>query len=145
MTDDNVDDACALRVLPLQEAHAEPVAESLALAATLPTIGWPRLVYDGSILVAFVMAFRGVAWPLDAAGVTRSGIWRLLVDGTHQRKGYGRFAVEAVCAELRKSGEDACYATWQAGPDGPEGFYLGLGFLLTGEIRGRQLVARRNL
>ncbi|MFG2666452.1 GNAT family N-acetyltransferase [Streptomyces sp. NPDC048387] len=34
----------------------------------------------------------------------RSGIWRLNVSADHQAKGYGRFAVRAVTAKLRRRG-----------------------------------------
>ena len=123
----------------------EPVAESLALAYTLPTVAWPRLVYDGSALVAFVMAFHRVSWPGDPTGVTRSGLWRLNVAADHQRQGYGRFTVDAVCADLRARGESAAFVTWEPGVDGPEGFYLGLGFRPTGELSNGQTVARLDL
>ncbi|RYY12841.1 MAG: GNAT family N-acetyltransferase [Alphaproteobacteria bacterium] len=145
VTSDNVEAACALRLLPHQDAHVESVAESLALAYTLPTKAWPRLVYDRSALVAFVMAFHQVDWPGDPAGVTRSGLWRLNVDARHQHQGYGRFAVSAVCADLRERGERACFVTYDAGEDGPEGFYLQLGFRPTGESSGHEVVARLDL
>ena len=35
--------------------------------------------------------------------------------------------------------------TWEPGEHGPEGFYLSLGFELTGELSGTQTVARRQL
>ena len=145
VTFDNVEAACALRLLPHQNAHVEPVAESLALAYTLPTKAWPRLVYDKSALVAFVMAFHHVDWPGDPSGVTRSGLWRLNVDAQHQHQGYGRFAVSAVCDDLRERGERACFVTYDAGENGPEGFYLELGFRPTGEFSGHEVVARLDL
>lgn len=145
VTPDNVETACALRLLPHQDAHVESVAESLALAYTLPTKAWPRLVYDKSALVAFVMAFHHVDWPGDPSGVTRSGLWRLNVDAQHQHQGYGRFAVSAVCADLRGRGERTCFVTYDAGEDGPENFYLKLGFRPTGEFSGYQVVASIDL
>jgi diamine N-acetyltransferase len=145
VTSGNVEAACAVRVLPHQTAHVEPVAESLALAYTLPSLAWPRLIYDGPVLVGFVMAFLGVEWPGDAPAVTRSGLWRLNVSGRHQGRGYGRFAVEAVCAELRGRGESRCYVTWDSGHGGPEPFYLRLGFRPTGELSDQQVVASLDL
>ena len=145
VTSDNVEPACALRLLPHQDSHVESVAESLALAYTLPTKAWPRLVYDRSTLVAFVMAFHQVDWPGDPSGVTRSGLWRLNVDARHQHRGHGRFAVSAVCADLHERGERACFVTYDAGADGPENFYLKLGFRPTGELSGRQVVASLDL
>ena len=145
VTSDNVEAACAIRLLPHQDAHVESVAESLALAYTLPAKAWPRLVYDGTALVAFVMAFHQVDWPGDTAEVTRSGLWRLNVDAQHQHQGYGRFAVSAVCADLRERGERKCFVTYDAGEDGPENFYLKLGFRPTGEFSGHEVVASFDL
>lgn len=142
ITSENVEAACALRILPHQETCVEPVAESLALAYTLPAVAWPRLVYDGSTLVAFVMAFHSVNWAGDRSGVTRSGLWRLNVAADHQRQGYGRFAVESVCTDLRSRGDEAAYVTWEPGDDSPESFYFRLGFRLTGELSNHQPVAR---
>jgi diamine N-acetyltransferase len=39
----------------------------------------------------------------DPADV-RSGLWRLNIGADAQGKGYGRFAVEAVCGEIRARG-----------------------------------------
>ena len=63
------------RVMWVHRGWGESVAESLAMALTLRTVAWPRLVYDGSALVAFVMAFHTVEWTGDPSGVTRSGLW----------------------------------------------------------------------
>lgn len=145
VTPDNVEAACALRLLPHQEVHVEPVAESLALAYTLPAVAWPRLIYDGSTLVGFVMAFHDVAWTGDPRGTVRSGLWRLNIDADHQHRGYGRFAVEAVCHDLATRGVRACVVTYDPGADGPESFYLGLGFRPTGELSGHQVVAQRQI
>ena len=145
VTSVNVDAACALRVSPDQARHVEPVARSLALAYTVPTTAWPRLVYVGEEPVAFVMAFHDVRWPGDPSGTTRSGVWRLNVDVAHQGKGYGRFAVEGVCADLAARGEHVCFVTWHPSAGGPGAFYSRLGFRPTGELSGDQVVARRGL
>ena len=141
VTPANLDDALAIHVAPDQEHLVRPVVTSLAEAYVHPDVAWPRLVVDDGVAVAFVMAFVGSAWEDDPADV-RSGLWRLNVDQVHQARGYGRFAVLAVCDELRARGMDACYVTYHRGEGTPEPFYRRLGFRPTGETSEGQAVAR---
>jgi diamine N-acetyltransferase len=53
--------------------------------------------------------------------------------------------VEAVCAEVLRRGQDRAVTTWEPGEDGPERFYLRLGFRPTGETSGGQVVGERLL
>ncbi len=138
----NVGQACRLAVRPDQERFVAPVAWSLAEAYAQPEVAWPRLVYDGDRLVAFVM---GAFDPGNSTSFFRCGIWRLNVGAGEQRKGYGRFAVEAVLAEARRRGQRRASVLWVPGPGGPEGFYLRLGFQPTGEIFADQVVGQISL
>lgn len=78
-------------------------------------------------------------------GRRTGGLWRLNIAADAQGRGYGRFAVDAVCAEIRARGGDRAYVTWEPRPGGPEPFYLKLGFRPTGERSGGQTVAVRDL
>jgi diamine N-acetyltransferase len=114
--------------------------QSLAEAYVHPDgVAWPRLITDEGRPVGFLMAFLDIDWHADGS-VLRSGLWRLNIAAGEQGKGYGRFAVESVAAEIRRRGGKELYVTWHPGPDGPEGFYLGLGFRTTGETSGGQTV-----
>ncbi|MEV8454463.1 GNAT family N-acetyltransferase [Streptomyces sp. NPDC052095] len=144
ITADNVEAACALTVRPDQQGLVKPVAWSLAQAYATPDIAWPRLVFDGDRLVGFVMAFFDVEFGPKDAG-TRSGLWRLNIAADQQARGYGRFAVTAVCEEIRRRGGTRATVTFVPGEHGPQGFYLGLGFELTGETSGDQVVAELDL
>lgn len=144
VTPANLDDALAIQVAPGQEHLVRPVATSLAEAYVHPDIAWPRLVVDDGLAVAFVMAFVDSVWEHDATDI-RSGLWRLIVDRAHQGRGYGRFAVLAVCDQLRTRGAGACYVTYHRGEGTPEPFYRRLGFRTTGETSGDQAVARLTL
>jgi diamine N-acetyltransferase len=147
ITPENIDAVCAVRIHEKQEPYVEPVARSLAEAYLHPDLAWPRAIVDGVAIVGFVMAFLDVHWnDDDPPEITRSGLWRLNIDAAHQGHGYGRFAVDAVCAHLADRGRDEfVYVTWEAGEHGPEAFYLGLGFEPTDELSGGQTVARRRL
>ncbi len=75
----------------------------------------------------------------------RQGLWRLNIAAGEQGRGYGRFAVESVAEELRRRGTKEFYVSWHPGSDGPEGFYLGLGFRPNGETTEGETVGVREL
>jgi diamine N-acetyltransferase len=139
VTSRTVEAAIAIRVRPDQEHAVSPVVKSLAEAYVHPGVAWPRLIVDGDRPVGFLMAFFGIDWKEDGT-LFRSGLWRLNIAAGEQGRGYGRFAVESVAAELRRRGDKEMYVTWHAGPNGPENFYLGLGFRPNGETSGGQTV-----
>ncbi|GAA2760794.1 GNAT family N-acetyltransferase [Actinopolymorpha rutila] len=129
VTPENVGEACRLRVRPEQRDMVAPVAWSLAEAYVHGEKAWPRVVCDGDQLVGFVMA----AFDAETAP-KRCGIWRLNIAADHQRRGYGRFAVEAVCREVLRRGGQRLSVRWVPDEHGPEDFYRRLGFQPTGQI-----------
>lgn len=137
VTPDNFQAAIGLAVRHDQEDLVAPVVKSLAEAYLYPQHAWPRLVYDGDELVGFVMGFLDAPWP---GGGSRSGIWRLVIDAGRQGRGYGSFAVRAVCAQLKAYGAEKAYVTFEPRAGGPQPFYLKLGFRLTGETIEGQAV-----
>ncbi|WP_081236068.1 GNAT family N-acetyltransferase [Streptomyces viridosporus] len=140
VTAENLDAALGVRVRPDQEHAVAPVVKSLAEAYVHPGTAWPRLIVDGDRAVGFLMAFFDIDWHDDGGSVVRSGLWRLNIAAEEQGKGYGRFAVESVAAEIRRRGGKELHVTWHPGPSGPEGFYLGLGFRRNGEVVGGETV-----
>ncbi|SDT76229.1 GNAT family N-acetyltransferase [Actinoplanes derwentensis] len=141
----NLDSALAITVRPDQQDLVASVVKSLAEAYVHPAHAWPRLIVDGDQPVGFVMAFIRIPWNDEPGVDLRSGLWRLNIDQAHQGKGYGTYAVEAVCAELRARGETHAYVTWEPRAGGPAPFYRALGFHLTGEESEGQIVAVRDL
>lgn len=142
ITPDNFETALAIKVRADQEHLVEPVVQSLAEASLWPGVAWPRLILDGDKPVGFLMAFLDIDWLGDGSrSDIRSGLWRLNIDGEAQAKGYGRFAVEQVAEEIRRRGGKVMTVTYHPGADGPQGFYLRLGFKETGETSGDQAVA----
>lgn len=142
VTPDNVRDACRLTVQPEQEAFVAPVALSLAEAYASPDVAWPRLIYQGDQLVGFVMAGFAPDNPVD---FQQCGIWRLNIAADHQGKGYGRFAVNAILDEARRRGQRRVTVLWAPGDDGPESFYLRLGFHPTGQKFHGEIVGELTL
>ena len=72
-------------------------------------------------------------------------LWRLMVGADHQRRGFGRAALNLVFEEVVRRGGSDLYTSWEPGEGSPEGFYLGLGFVPTGEIDDGEVVARLSL
>ncbi|QOV37501.1 GNAT family N-acetyltransferase [Streptomyces ferrugineus] len=128
----NLEAALGIQVRPDQEHAVDPVVKSLAEAYVHPGVAWPRLIVDDDRPVGFLMAFFDIDWYGDGSA-HRSGLWRLNISAAEQGRGYGRFAVESVAGEIRRRDGKELYVTWHPGPDGPEGFYLGLGFRPNGE------------
>lgn len=135
---DNLGAAVKLQLKPGQERFVAPVVNSVAEAYVTPT-AWPRVVLDGAEVVGFVMANFD---PDNELEPFRCGIWRLTVAADAQGTGVGRFAVEEVAAEARRRGRSALTVLWEKGDEGPEGFYLKLGFVPTGELFGEVVGAK---
>jgi diamine N-acetyltransferase len=139
VTPDNFDAVTAIAVRDDQADLVAPVMKSLAEAYVHGAMAWPRAIYDGDDAVGFVMAFHDCPW--DEGETPRSGLWRLGIGAERQGRGYGAFAVRAVCDELRARGAERAYVTFHDRPGGPQPFYERLGFRLTGETVEGELVA----
>ena len=138
LTPDNIEAAIGLELRPGQERFVAPVVHSIAEAYVHPT-AWPRVIVDGEQLVGFVM---GNFDPENEQEAFRCGIWRLNVTAAAQRRGVGRFAVDAVAEEARRRGQTRITVLWVKDQDGPEGFYLKLGFVPIGELFGQVVGAK---
>jgi diamine N-acetyltransferase len=132
LTPENLGAAVALTLRPGQEKFVASVVQSVAEAYVTAT-AWPRVIFDGDQLVGFVMANFD---PDNELKEFRCGIWRLNVAAEAQGNGVGRFAVDAVAEEARRRGNSRLTVLWEKGKDGPENFYLKLGFVPTGELFG---------
>jgi len=129
---DNLPAVVAIPPAVGDKAYVAPVVFSIAEAYVTPT-AWPRVIVDGDDVVGFVMA----NWdPDNEIAEFRGGIWRLNVADDAKGRGVGRFAVEQVREEARRRGYDQITVLWDPAPDGPEQFYLRVGFQKTGELFG---------
>ena len=118
----------------LDEAQRRMVADnaiSIAQGHCSPD-AWMRAIYAGGEPVGFVMLHEGddISDGIDCEGPF---LWRLMIAGPQQGKGYGRAAVEQLVAMLRARGATRFTTSCGQGEGNPEGFYRGLGFQPTGE------------
>jgi diamine N-acetyltransferase len=141
VTGDSVRTVCRLAVAPSQRHLVAPNAVSLAEAMFSPH-AWFRAILADGVPVGFVMLSA------DTAGTDNDGdpeyyLWRLMIADGWQGHGYGREAVRLLVDHVRTlPGATDLLVSWVPGEASPEGFYLGLGFVPTGEVHGDEVVAR---
>jgi len=136
---DNLRAVLHLRVGAAQERFVAPNAVSIAQAYFHRDTAWFRGIYDGDAPVGFVMLD-------DKPDVPSYTLWRFMIDASHQRKGYGRQALELVCAHVQgRPRAKELLTSCVDGAGGPGPFYEGLGFTYTGAMDGGERVMRRAL
>jgi len=115
-----------------QEQFVTPPSYAIADSYLNPITSWPRVVLDGDTVVGFI---RGNFDPDALQEEFRSCVWRVTVSGDAQGAGIGKFAVLALAEEAKSRGFDHITALWEPGDDGPEQFFLRVGFTITGETQ----------
>jgi diamine N-acetyltransferase len=129
----NIVAANSLTLKPGQDAFAIP--ESLTIAQTYvnPSASWHRVVVDDDdVVVGFIMGNFDAAHPQEEY---RSALLRINIEGERQGQGVGRFAVEALLAEAKARGLSRVTSVWDRDDQGPEQFFLRLGFVVIGETQ----------
>lgn len=138
VTKETVRAVSILQVAPDQRGFVAPNAVSFAEAMFEPK-AWFRAVVADDAPVGFVMLSVDVDTP-------EYYLWRFMIDARYQGRGYGRAALDAVVSHVRTlPGATELLVSWVPGPDGPEAFYLGLGFEPTGEVDEGEVVGRLRL
>lgn len=115
-----------------QEQFVTPPSYAIADSVLNPITSWPRVVLDGDRVVGFI---RGNFDPSAVEEEFRSCVWRVTVAADAQGTGVGTFAVRALAAEAKSRGFDHITALWEPGDDGPEEFFLHVGFVITGQTQ----------
>ncbi|APH46598.1 GNAT family N-acetyltransferase [Microbacterium sp. 1.5R] len=124
---------------PGQEQFLAPVSYGIAATVINPQTSWQRVVLDDDQVVGFVSANFDADAPEEHF---RSVLWRINVDADDQGKGVGRFAVEQLIEEARVRGFDHINVIYEAGEDGPEAFFLRVGFTPVGETEYSEVIAQ---
>jgi diamine N-acetyltransferase len=132
ITAETVRAICDLDVGDDQRGYVAPNAVSIAEAHFQPK-SWFRAIYADDEPAGFVLTF-------EDPGGDGYHLWRFMVDGRHQRRGVGRRAMELLLERWRELGADAGSLSVVEGNDSAIAFYESLGFQLTGEREGGELV-----
>jgi diamine N-acetyltransferase len=136
---ENLREILRLKVSPEQERFVATNAVSIAQAYFYRDRAWFRAIYDGDTPVGFLMLD-------DEPAKARYTLWRLMIGSGHQRRGYGRQALELLFAHVKtRPGATDIYTSCVDGPGGPGPFYQGLGFTYNGELDEDERVMRRPL
>jgi diamine N-acetyltransferase len=134
-----VEQICELSetLTPQQRKMVADNADSIALAHFSEN-AWMRAIYADDTPVGFVLLHIGSDYAdgIDCPGVF---LWRFMIAGPFQRKGYGRQAMEFLFAHLKALGVPELYASHGLGEASPEGFYRKLGFVPTGGMYGDEV------
>ncbi|MBU1589358.1 MAG: GNAT family N-acetyltransferase [Actinobacteria bacterium] len=115
-----------------QEQFVTPPSYAIADSFINPATSWPRVVLEGDKVVGFI---RGNFDPEAVQPEFRSCVWRVTVASDAQGTGVGKFAVWALADEARSRGFERLTAIWEPGEEGPEQFFLRVGFSIVGETQ----------
>jgi diamine N-acetyltransferase len=137
ITSETVRAVCSLEVAVEQIGFVAPNAVSIAEAHFTPH-HWMRAIYADGDPAGFLLTYED---PEEDS----FWVWRFMVDAQHQHKGIGRQAMRLLLDRWRSIGVTA--AALSVIPTNREtiAFYQSLGFELTGEDEGGELVMRRQL
>jgi diamine N-acetyltransferase len=134
--------ANSLTLKPGQEEYAVPVSHAEAEQTISPSAAWPRVVLDGDEVVGFI---KGSFDEQETRPEFRCCIWSINVKASAQGRGVGRFAVHGLADEARSRGFDRLTVIWERGADGPEPFFLAVGFAPIGETRFGEVIGALDL
>ena len=137
ITADTVRAICSLEVGDEQRGFVAPNAVSIAVAHFQPR-SWMRAIYADDEPAGFVLTYE------DPEGEGYH-VWRFMVDRRHQRQGVGQRAMEQLLDRWRGLGATTASLSVVEGNPGAVALYESLGFQLTGEREGDELVMRAAL
>lgn len=113
-----------------QEQFVTPVSYAAAAAVTPAHTAWQRVVLEDDRVVGFI---HGNFDPTNPQEEFRACLWRINIEADVQGRGIGSFAVDALIQEARRRGVERLTVLWERGEDGPEEFFLHVGFKPIGE------------
>jgi diamine N-acetyltransferase len=137
ITSETVRGVCGLEVAEEQRSFVAPNALSIAEAHFTPH-HWMRAIYADGDPVGFLLTYED---PEEDS----FWVWRFMVDARRQQQGIGRQAMELLLDRWRSLGVTAAALSVIPANRKTIAFYQSLGFQLTGEEEGRELVMRREL
>lgn len=122
-----------------QKRMVAPNAVSIA-EAHFSEHAWFRAIYADDTPVGFVMLYIGP--DDDEPSREVHYLWRYMIAGPHQGKGYGSKGLQIVIDDLRARGVKELLTSCGEGEASPEGFYRSLGFERDGNVYGDEVGLR---
>ncbi len=129
---------CRLTLAEGQEKFVAATSISLA-QALFSEHAWYRAIHADDELVGFVMLADDTL-RAEPPAEPKIGLWRLMIDAAHQRRGIGKEVIRLVLAHARSKGFREMSTSYVPGEGTPGPFYEGLGFVPTGEIDDGEVV-----
>lgn len=139
ITSETVGAVVDLSVRPDQQMYVASNAISLAEALFSKEV-WYRAIYADDELAGFLML---VDETLRANAPEEPSIClvRLMIDARFQRRGIGKRVIEQLVDHVRsRPGVRHFYTSYVPGPEGPEKFYLSLGFVPNGKVKDGEVI-----
>lgn len=115
----------------LSSDHRKCVADnSYSLAqANFYSNAWYRAIACGDELIGFVMLNTDYP-PQNEADYPCGYLWRFMIGGPWQKKGYGKQTLDMLCDRFRQEGLRYVYTSCDMKEYGPYGFYRKYGFVV---------------
>lgn len=131
-------------------SNTQSIAEAYLCLANNGKV-FPFGLYDNDTPVGFLMIGYGTddEWENPPA-IARNNysIWRLMIDRSHQHKGYGRKAVELALQFIRTwpcGKAEYCYLDYEPENTIARDLYHSFGFIENGETDGDEIIAVKKL
>lgn len=138
----NIEAAHALDLKPGQERFATPESHALAGANFTDQSTWARVILEDDEVVGSIYGNFDEEHPIPEY---RSSLVQVTVSGDHQGRGIGTFAIEQLLTEAVARGFNTVTAIWERGDEGPEAFFLKLGFKIVGETQFGEAIGEISL
>ncbi|MBU1094336.1 MAG: GNAT family N-acetyltransferase [Firmicutes bacterium] len=120
----------------LSETQKKCVARnetSLAQAYLNQNKAWPRAVYVDDTPIGFIMLNRAPDH-IPEEDQPALDIWRLMIGGNYQAKGYGKQVLDTILQMARDEKMKTVYLSCDMAGEMPYQFYMKYGFIDTGII-----------
>ncbi len=146
VTFDNLREVCNLSstLTPAQSRCVAYNAYSIAQAHLYDGKSWYRALEVDGELVGFIMLdMDRDDCPEDEQPA--ADLWRFMIAGNHQGRGYGKQALDLVIKQLREDGYRTFYTSCVMEEASPYGFYISYGFTDTGVMEDQEQVLKLGL
>lgn len=122
---------------PAQRSMVADNVYSIAQASLARNV-WMRAIYADDTPIGFIMTHTGSDYE---NGINYPGVylWRFMIAGPYQGKGYGKRALGKLVQHLKAMGIPLLYTSCGQGEGSPEEFYKKLGFTPTGDTYDDEL------